>query len=207
MSSALVLPEADLQPVDWKTVDNATYDWLNVLLEMRERIIWENQKVAQPDYPYLSLLRNPENDTGLDETRTRTVDTDGKILGIDPGAGSATGNESITYQPINWTLTVQAHVDPATGGNNSGCNAMSMLGKAKRSLGQGSTIDKFGAAGVSIIRPISLTDTSVEVNGEWISKASLDVLFGTASVMSEAQEFISKVSMDVLGVDLTVDAS
>ncbi len=211
--TALVLPAEELQPVDWRTIDDACVAWLEAVMGSRIAsgdIIWENQKVAQPPYPYLSLLRDTEIDEGgADEIRRRTIDADGKILGVDPTAGAAATNEEIAYQPIVWTLTIQAHADPDGGGNDPGCNPMQLLGRVKRSLGQTTTIDRLRAAGMSIVDKSQLTDLSLVINGNWTSRASFDVSLRTASVMVEEIGFIDKVQVSSapLGVDFTVDAS
>ena len=205
----LVVPDADLRPVDWRQIDDACYDWLNDLLEMDDRIIWENQKVAQPCYPYISLMRNSENDEGIDEDRQRTLDSDDQIVGVDPTAGDPVINEAITYQPVTFTLSIRAQVDEKSGGNDPGGNAMFILSKAKRSLGQRSTIDRLWAAGISIVRPLAVTDSSVVINSVWVNQATLDVLLRTASVITERLGFIDRVELKSveLGVDLLVDAS
>ncbi len=211
--TALVLPAEELQPVDWRTIDDACLAWLEDVMGSRVQsggFIWENQKIAQPPYPYLSLLRDTEIDEGgADEIRRRTVDVDGKILGVDPTAGPADTNEEIAIQPIVWTLAIQAHANPDGGGNDPGCNPMQLLGRIKRSLGQTTTIDRLRVAGVSIVNKSQITDLSLVINGDWTSRASFDVSLRTASVMAEKIAFIDKVQVtsSALGVDLTVDAS
>lgn len=211
--TTLVLPAEELQPVDWLTIDDACVAWLEDVLGARVQsggVIWERQNAPQPPYPYLSLLRDTEIDEGgADEIRRRTVDADGKILGVDPTAGVADANEEIAYQPIVWNLTIQAHADPDGGGNDPGCNPMQLLGRVKRSLGQTTTIDRFRVAGVSIVDKSQLTDLSLVINGNWTSRASFDVSLRTASVMAEKIGFIDKVQVTspAFGVDFTVDAS
>ena len=207
--TSLVLPDDDKLPVDWGAVDDACYDWLNDLLSMDDRIIWNNQKVAQPAYPYLSLLRNSEVDEGgADEKRNRTLDADGNVLS--PGDAAAPfENEEIAYQPVKWTLSIQAHADPDGGGNDPNADPMKLLSKAKRSLGLTSINAAFHAVGFSLVQPLDVLDVSVNINGQWIRRASLDVFFRTASVMSEKVGFIDKAQIvsTQFNVDVTVDAS
>ena len=201
--------EESLQPVEWEPIDDACYDWLNDVLGMADNIIWEQRNTPQPGYPYLSLLRNPETDEGgLDERRDRTIADDGSIM--EQGSPKTpVENEELIYQPIRWTLTVTAHVSFKEGSTDPACDAMALLGKAKRSLGLTATVDRLRVVGISIIEPIGPTNTSVVVNGEWVSKATLDVAFRTASVITGRHEFIDKVELksDALNVDVTVDAS
>lgn len=207
--TSLVTPVSDAQPVDWVSVEAACFDWISDLLEINGRVVWHNQKVPQPAYPYVSLLRTSEVDAGLDEERYRTLDANDRVVGVDPGAGPPVTSETIVYQPITWTLTVHVHTDPRASGNDPNCDAMKFASKIKRSLGLRSVIDRLYDAGISVIRPLLLADTSVVVAGEWESRATLDISMCTASVLTERTEFIEKVEIqsDQLGVDLLVDAS
>ena len=210
---SIVPPKDILQPVDWRTVDDAVVLWILDALEdlvQEKSVIWDNQKITQPPYPYISLLRNAEVDTGsLDEKRQRTLDADDKVVGEDPTAGAPVTNEEMTYQPVQWTLTIQAHADPDGGGNDPGCNPMFLIGRLKRSLDQTKHTDRFREAGVSIVDKLDVTDTSVVEGGVWISRATMDVILRTASVITERTGFIDKVELKStqFDVDTVVDAS
>lgn len=205
--SSLVVPDEDKQPVDWAAVDEAIYKWATGKLGLEA--LWENQNATQPPYPYLSLLRENETDEGgIDELRVRTIADDETVM--EPGSvKTPKENEEIVYQPIQFRLSVRAHVDFDSGGNDPSCDAKQLLGKLKRTLRQSSTIQTFNDAGLSVVGAEAIPDVSLLINGEWISRAPLDVIFRTASVMTERVEFIDKVQLksDDLGVDITVDAS
>jgi hypothetical protein len=212
MSQDSTILDLNLQPVDWKTIDDAIYDWLDDLLGLP--IIWENQGVPQPAYPYISILRNPEVDEGgIDELRTVTVDDQGRV--VTPGSGfTPDRNEEIAYQPVQFTVTIQAHVgsgpaDLCQPQNDPNNNGMKLMAKAKRSLGQTSVKQELSAAGISVVRPQEIQDTSLAIGGDWISRGTLDVMFRTASVMTERLGFFDKVELvsTELGIDTIVDAS
>lgn len=212
MSGRIVSPTnpvaPDLQPVDWKTVDDTVYDWLNELLEMDDRIIWEDLDEPQPAYPYLSLLRNSLVGTRK-EQRVRSLDANGNP--IPPGSlATPVENEVQSYEPIQFTITITAHVGLDQGGRDPNCDPVKMLSKAKASLGLQSTVDAFGTSGLSIVDDQDVVDTSVVVNAEWVRKATLDVILRTASVLSQRQQgFYEKVELKStqFGVDTIVDAS
>jgi hypothetical protein len=209
ITSPTVPVEEDLQPVDWQVASDAVYDWLNSLLSLEDRIRWENFNEAQPEYPYISLLRSTiVSEGGLKEDRQRTLDDQGQVV-VNGSTKIPFENESQSYEPIQFTVTATAHVSPKTGGRDPNCDAMKLLGKAKASLGLRSVIDTFSASGLSIVEDLDVLDTSVVVNAGWIRKATLDVIFRTASVMTEKVGFIDKVRFqsDDLNVDFTVDAS
>lgn len=206
--TATVPPTTEFQPVDWDTIDNAIYDWLVDLLEVP--VINEQQAIPQPQYPYASWLRASEVDEGgVDEKRQRTLDADDKVVGEDPTAGDPVINEEANYQPIQFTVTVQVHVDFTHGGSDSGRDAFWMCSKIRRSLGMTTVVDRFRVAGLSIIRPEALQDLSAEENGGWVSRAAVDVLFRTAAMMTERIGFYDKVQLksDEFGIDVIVDAS
>jgi hypothetical protein len=195
-NSATTPPPADLQPCDWVTVDAALYDWVNKELSLRDRIIWERRGEKRPEYPYVSLFRDSEVDQGaMDEQRRRSLDAAGLIVGIDAGAGDPVENEVLNYQPVQFTLTLQAHTTAEAGAADANTDAFAMLSKARRTLGRRDVVETLEAAGLSVVSHESVVDLSEVVNGEWLSRAALDVVFGTASVMSSKVGFIDKVEV------------
>lgn len=213
--TSIILPDPLLQPVDWATVDDAIFAWATVLLGPPPGVpfqgIWENQSAPQPAYPYLSFLRQGENDEGgIDEIRQQTIDVNGDV--VTPGSGLTPDlNREIVYQPITFAVTIQAHVDFDSGAVDPGADARWLLSKLKRGLVQTSTIQLFKDAGLSVVRPEDIVDLSLVVNGDWISRAAMDVIFRTASVMTETTEFIEKVELESIPLGVTppfvVDAS
>jgi hypothetical protein len=191
-------PAAAKQPIDWKKVDDAIYDWIGGKLGYT--VIWENQNVEQPAYPYVSLLRTSlAEEGGPKETRHSFI------------SGQPAGQEIqlLTYEPVKFTLAVSVHVDRAQGANDPSSNAMDIASKIRGSLGQESTIEQLLAEGLSVVGEEGIQDTSVVVNGVWISRATMDVIFRTASVMTERTGYADKVGLEstALGVDTIVDAS
>lgn len=202
-------PRDDLQPVDWSTIEAAIYDWVQARLD-NIAVIWENQLIAQPSYPYVSLLRIATVDEGgIDELRYRTLDADGLVLGEDAGAGAAATQEEQVYAPVVFTVSIKAHVGFCTGAARPSDDAIALASRLKRSLRLTSVVTSFAAAGMSVVREEQIQDISSVINGDWVSMSSLDVLFRTASVMTESVSFVEKVELrsDELGVDTVVDAS
>lgn len=213
--TALVLPDADLQPIDWRTINRALIDWIKENVSaVNERVRWENQNIPQPsrkklEFPYITMLRTSVVDEGgIAETRTRTLDASGEIVTPTNGL-TPEENEEIALEPVIINLSVSAHVDAKAGANDPGCDAMALLGRAQRSLNLTSVNEKLKAAFLSVVDEGSIIDTSVVINGEWQSKATLDAIFRTGSALAEKIGFIDKtqiVSID-FGIDTIVDAS
>jgi hypothetical protein len=188
-----------LQPVDWETIDSGLYDWLVELLGVT--VIWANQNVPQPDYPYLTLHRNSMVILGGVPEKRYTTD-------LGQPAGKEIEIEATSM--LEFTLGIQAFVDAGAGANDPMCNAVALLNKARASLGMLSWQRTFqDTLGLAIVEPLAVIDVSEVVNDEWISRAALDIRLRTRSVMTEQTGFTDKVTIKStqLGVDFTVDAS
>lgn len=193
----------DLQPVNWKVVDDAIYDWLNEQLGMRDRIVWENLNEPSPDrYPYLSLLRSSIVSAGGVEEIWRTIDLDEEQT-MDPGTQESVINEHIVRDQASFTLSISAYVDRDSDMHDPMRNAIALLSKAKMSLGLNTVRDTLSLAGLSIIDDLTVTDTSIVINGDFVSRATLDIIFGVESSMTERIGFLDKV--EVISEDYGVD--
>jgi len=212
--SSLVLPDPDLQPIDWKTINKALTDWItDSVPAVEERVRWENQDISQPrriDFPYITMLRTSVvDDGGIAETRTRTLDADGDIV-TDTNGLIPFRNEELSYEPVLINLAVSAHVNSKSGVNDPSCDAIALLSRAQRSLDLTSVCLKLGDSGLSPVDDGSIVDTSVVINGKWQSKATLDVVFRTASVLSSGTtplSFIDDIQLVPVGfpIDPVVD--
>lgn len=194
----------ELQPIDWETIEDAIYDWLTGAVEGFSAIvpeaIWENQNIPQPAYPYASLLvTSHTKEGGRDEIRAS----------YDAARPLGQEIELLATGPVQFTLALSFHVDAAQGGNESASRARSLAAKAQASLGLPAVIDHLGAAGLSIVAEEGVVDTSVVINGEWLSRATIDVRLRTASQMTQRLGYIDKVELESsqLDVDTIVDAS
>ena len=188
-----------LQPVDWETIDNGLYDWLVELLDVS--VIWVNQNVPQPDYPYVTLERNSMIILGGVPEKRYTTD-------LGQPAGKEIEIEATSM--LEFTLALQAFVDSSAGANDPMRNAMALLAKARASLGMLSWQRTFqDSLGLAIVQELPVLDISEVVNDEWISRAAFDVRLRTRTVMTEQTGYTDKVTIKSpqLGVDFTVDAS
>lgn len=188
-----------LQPFDWRTIDDGLYDWLTALLDVP--VIWENQNVPQPQYPYVSLLKTAVVQLGGVPEIRRTIDN-GRPIGQEL--------ELEATSMVEFTLSVSAHTDADNGANDPMENAVSLVGKARASLGLVSVQRNFqDNLGLAIVEPLPVVDSSLVVNDEWLSRATFDVRLRTRSSITERTGYIDKVEIksSTLGVDEVVDAS
>jgi hypothetical protein len=198
----------DLQPVDWITIDAAIYDWLNDLLDMQDRIIWEDSNEPAPErYPYLSLKRTTiASEGGIKEEIWRTIDENGDQVMDD--TQTPVINEHIIRESVAFTLSISAYVDREADMENPLRNAEAILAKAKASLGLNGIRDAFDVAGIAVIDDMDIVDSSVVINADYISRATLDIIFRAESAMTEQLGYVDKTELTSdLGVDETIDAS
>ncbi|MCK4795500.1 MAG: hypothetical protein KAV87_67845 [Desulfobacteraceae bacterium] len=184
------LPDSDLLPIDWDTIQAIIYGWVHDAFDNEFSVIWKNQNIPQPEYPYLSLLviSGPTPESAIDEIRN------GAIREGEPTEALLVR----TQGPRRMTLSISAHVSKVSSMSQ---NATSLLSKLQSSLGLKSTKDNLWVnGGLSIASIGSIGDTSLVVNGEWISRAGFDIGFLIASLMTEEVEFIESVSGTVTAV-------
>lgn len=175
----------DQQPVSWEVIEGAIYDWVVALTGCEA--IYSDQNVPQPAYPYMDLKRSsvirlggpPEQRFSTDLTRPNGQEI-----------------ELLTTSPVEFTLTVQAHIDEESGANKPDLNAVKLLSKLQASLGQQSVRDDLSDAGLSIVEELQIVDLSISENGRWINRAAMDVRLRTASVITDRTGFIEKVEVE-----------
>ena len=178
-----------LQPVHWSKFMGAISDWvLRKSGYPEDQIQWEDQDLAQPDYPYISLKRNTvirEGDQGADEVRT--------VTDLNQPLGQEI--EMINLGPREVLLTVQVHADEKAGANVPGSDPMFMASRLVASLGQQSVVDALKAAGISIIEEGDVTDTSITVNEIWTKRSTFAVRLRVMSFMTERTGYIDAVGI------------
>jgi hypothetical protein len=174
------------KPIDWAVMEDALHAWIVGALSITAaQAIWANQHVDQPAYPFVTLAHSGFAEEGTsDETRTS----------YDGAAAAGEEIELLTTGPREVILSVTAHVDAASGAyKTANAKATALLSAAQSSLGQLSVIDALRTAGVAIVERLPVIDTSVEINGEWVSQASMDVRLRVVSEMTEQTGYIDKV--------------
>lgn len=190
------------EPIDWETVEATIYEWLTVTSDIVDHVVWEDQNIPQPEYPYASLKFTAQaKEGGRDEIRTDTDE--------DRDAGSEI--RMINTGPVVLTLSITFHQDPNPRTNASpvGESAMALAMKAQASLGMQTVLTHLAIANIAVVREQGIQDTSVFINGEWINRATLDVLVRTHTTMTEYTGYIEKVELRslALGVDLLLDST
>lgn len=198
------------QPLDWEAIEAAVYDWLTSdvayiegdLDSIVEAAIWEDQNIPQPRYPYASMkITAVAKEGGVDEERPDTDDT--RAVG-----------EEIRIQstsPILLSMSISFHTDPdpRTGATRAGSTALALAMTAQASLGESPVLEHFSRANLALVKELGVRDTSLVVNGEWLSRATLDLQLRATTSMSRYTGYIDKVGIvsEDFGVDLVLDST
>ncbi len=197
-----VQADPSLQPIDWLSIECALHTWVTTTLGFDdERVIWEEQNITQPLFPYISMKKSAliEGGGGMDELRTSTD------LSRDLGEEI----ELLSTSPREFTLSLQAHVDEEQGANNPNSNSVKFLSKLQSSVDQVSVHSIFQEAGLAVIERLAVQDISIVLNGQYINRANFDMRLRTTSIMTEHTGFVDKVQLvsTEFGVDEIVDAT
>lgn len=181
----MTAPDLDLQPICWKDIEEAIYDW--VVLFTGCAAIWADQNLPQPAYPYVDLKRTSVTPLG---GRPEIRDT------TDLTKPNGQEIELLATRPVEFVLTTQVHIDEEAGANNPDIDAFKIATRLQASLGLISVQETLAAAGLSIVEELLVIDTSLVVNGRFVNRAVMDVRLRTASVMTERVGYIEKVEVE-----------
>ena len=111
----------------------------------------------------------------------------------------------VTTGPRKLTYQITFHTDETSlraGGFDS--SAQALAESCVSSLSKQSVIDALYAAGLAIVRDQGIKSLDLVVNGEWLSRASVDVQFRAAAQMTEDTGYINSVEV-MLNDDLVVN--
>ena len=183
--------DQELQPIDWEKIENAVYDWLTGGIDGFNSIvpeaIWENQDIPQPAYPYASMkIIAHSKEGGRDEIRTST----------DLAQPLGQEIEMLATDQNQITLAISFHTDISSDGMTPASRARALAGKARSSLGLPGVLAFLREAGLAVVAEEGITDTSLVVNSDWLSRATFDVRLRVASQMTERVGYIGKVELD-----------
>lgn len=193
--------------IEWKPIDDALFDWiLRVFPTLsRENIQREDQNLAQPAYPYVTLRTSTLISTGAPDETRETTD-------LTQPLGEEVSLETISVR--EFTLFINAHVDEASGAKDPNADAFWMLTKLQTSLSQLLTRENFELAGISTIEDLGVNNLSQTQNGVFFSKANLDVRFRVCFSEVEKRGYIDSTNVksvpsdppqpdDISGIDIT----
>ena len=178
------------EAIRWRLIFKLITDWLEAsTLLPRAHIIKSRQNANHPLYPSatINLLSGPTM-IGMDDAQVDT--TEG-------GVGTETGVRTTYQGPRLFTISILIEVGPDNDDNsNPDCDANALMTAALANLRSITIRDLFNSFGLAVVRANPVIDVSEVLNGEFVSRASMDVEFSSQSVFTEpdAFSFMEKVT-------------
>ncbi len=181
---SFTIPNQDRQPVDWPAVESAIHDFVDDVLGIP--FIFENQNLPQPEYPYASgSVSSILTEGGIKEQRHQF------------NAANDVGEEIdvLICGTTEFTLSISVHVGPNAGAFDPFNDAKMFANRLQWSLDKTSSRAFLKAARISIVENLACVDSSVVVNGEWLSRYTWDVRLRAPAVVSEKTTYIDKTTV------------
>jgi hypothetical protein len=174
--------------IQWRLIYKLIVDWLEASTGLeRSHIIKGRQNANHPVYPAATFtLLNGPTMIGQDDARVVTT------------TGTGAAERAITrYQgPRKFTLSIMIEVGP-DGDDNSDpdCDAVALMSAALAYLHTDAARDPFNSFGLALVRANPVIDLSEVLNGEFVSRAAMDVDFATNSVFeSDPEQFVDNLT-------------
>lgn len=181
--------------IDWQIIDRALVTWASGQADLpRESVLFMDQKKTQAQYPYVTLKRiaGPVRDNGLTDNRVSEKYTN-------------TNNREMLKVTVSgarqFTVSVQAYSERYA---NPNLDAVAILSTLQSSLELEGVLEQLATdADLTLVEAGDVLDTSYVVGGEWVSRATMDVRFRVASVLTEDVDFIESVEADSDDMDIS----
>ena len=169
---------------DWRTMERNVATWAQGAFPgvPDESVIWADQNIDQPPYPFVTLKKDAFADTSEDS----------EIVTVDDGEG---GRLLQSRAHAEFTLTIRTHVDEREVEEN-GDNAFSMLADLVARLNLPAARDELCEAGLAIITRSPVLDISSTTNNKWVSRATVDIRVRAAVINEEPVEYFESVEVD-----------
>ena len=193
--------------IEWKSIEKVLFDWvLRVFPNLtKEAVQWEDQNLPEPIYPFVTLRKSTLVSIGAPDETRQTTDL------------SQPRGEEVSFETISvreFTLFMNAHVDEDSGAKDPDCDAFWMMTKLQTSLSQITTMENFELAGISTIEDLGVDNLSQTQNGEFFSKANMDVRLRVCFSEIDKRGYIDSANVksvpsdppqadDIKGIDIT----
>lgn len=154
-------------PIDWTTVENTLFTWVKNVLGLSVYV--GQQNVPERPMPYITMdrLNGPVGDRYFQQSTYNQSTNDLTV---------------ITEGPREFTVTFKASVSRNASAND---DAVALLNRLSDSHAMIATQALMEANAIALVQCNPTLDISLVVNGEYISRASLDVRFRTGSRVVE----------------------
>lgn len=175
--------------IDWVAIEAAIFEWIDYSAPecvSNTQIIWADQNVAQPAYPFITLKKNNlrfiEGGGAMSETRS-FVNDDGDLVTEVRGI-------------VEFFLTIRAHVDDSQPVGDEATNAFFLMAGIAARLDLPRAREILCGGDLVVIEQQPVLDISSTTNEKWVSRATTDIRFRTSSVFSEVVDYFDTVAID-----------
>jgi hypothetical protein len=191
-----------MQPIDLQVFQDTIWTWLDGVFNSvapTVKVIWDESNAPRPAYPYATIrtVTGPNSVSPLMESRQE----------FDAGRPAGEEIELNACVPCTFDITFEffASVPEA---NDPTANAQFFCNAMLGSLGQDSTLQTLGAAGISVINKGQPQNIGTLINDSFVSRYKFDVTFGAALNMIEYTTYISKIQLvsEDFGIDTIISS-
>lgn len=177
------------EAIRWRLIWKLIVDWIEESTFLpRDHIIKGRQNANHPIYPAatFNLISGPHR-RGIDDAQ------------VDSSVGTGAAEKVRTqYQgPRPFTVSILMEVGPEDDANsNPDCDANALMTAALADLRSITRREQTNRFGLALVRTNPVLDISEVLNGEFVSRASMDVEFSTQSVFVDPidRDFIENLS-------------
>jgi hypothetical protein len=185
--------------ISWRIAEDAIFEWFAGATGID--VIWSDQDVPQPPWPYgtLKIISGPDRIGGEDNIRRSTDMTK---------AGEEVQLEH--NGPRHILVSCQVIQGPPNT-HNPDLHARHLASAAHAALSLGSINQAFIVAGLAVVDIEAITDIDTEVGGEWTTRSVFDVTFAYTSSINERVGFVENIeitgTVDDSGTDIVEEFS
>ena len=184
------MPLAD--PIDMEAFEDAIWSWFSTSLEAE--VLWENQSGPRTDYPYgsLKITAGPVKNSQMWERRTST----------DLARPNGSEIQFENCVPCWFDVSCQVYVKTPDS-RHPEASALTLLTRATARLGLQSVADLLNESSITTIRVDGILNPGSLISDAYVSRTSVNVVFGTVLSLSEYTGYIATVDIEStkLGID------
>jgi hypothetical protein len=176
------------RPIDMRVVKDAIHDWVsNALRTDSATVIWSDQDAPQPEYPFVTLkvISGPDPLSPhwgvVEETDTRRLHEE---------------IERLSYIQCRMTVSCQAFTSRKLAMENE-ADAVALLNSARACLAKQSVRDTFELTNISVASCEAASDISDLEETTFVSRASMEVVFGIVLTVRDYVTYIESVELKV----------
>lgn len=180
------------RPIDLEVFQDAVHSWFSGSTGLFT--VWRRQNAPQPSYPFAALQITTGPTPLAPQWEQRFSTNLSRPLGQEV--------QTIVCVPCSMVVSCQAYVDTSDA-RDPNYSAVMYIARAQSALSLPSYLAALRADNISVISPGVVQNIDELIEDAFVSRANLDVTFGTTLTLEEYTGFIEKVhaTSTNLGID------